>query len=153
MGLASELLADARELAQTSIEASRESLMRRAVSTAYYAAFHLFVEEFVSQWPIPDQRPRLGRMFDHRKMRDAVLVVHDSRNPDAVEADLLLIKTAFGQLQAERHKADYDVSWPASATQVRTAVGHAELIFARWQAVREDDRARNYLLSMFGANR
>ena len=43
--------------------------MRRAISTAYYAAFHLFVEDFVEHWEFEDQRARLGRMFNHGPMR------------------------------------------------------------------------------------
>ncbi len=101
MGLAEDLLDDARYLARKrtgrdarrqeveehplsrvarpvrarvppkGIAESRASCMRRAVSIAYYAVFHLLVEDFVGNWPFPNQRGRLARMFDHRKMRDA----------------------------------------------------------------------------------
>ena len=69
MGLADELLDDAKNLADKGIADQRRSQMRRAISTAYYAAFHLFVEDFVEHWQFEDQRARLGRMFSHGTMR------------------------------------------------------------------------------------
>ena len=45
--------------------------LRRAVSTANYAAFHLLIADFVANWALPDQRARLGRMFEHRRMSGA----------------------------------------------------------------------------------
>lgn len=78
MGLADELLEDAHHLAQKGVAERRPSCMRRAVSTGYYAVFHLLVEEFVGNWPFADQRARLARMFDHRKMRDAPFTPMDN---------------------------------------------------------------------------
>lgn len=68
MGLADELLEDAHFLAAKGIADQRQTLMRRSISTAYYAAFHLFIEDFVEHWEFPDQRARLGRMFGHSRM-------------------------------------------------------------------------------------
>lgn len=123
MGLADELLEDARHLAEKGIAEKRSSCMRRAVSTAYYAVFHFLVEEFVGNWPFPDQRARLARMFDHRKMRDAPFTPIDEKNPTATEAALVDVKTAFRQLQADRHRADYDLSWRIVETD-HTCAGH-----------------------------
>lgn len=153
MGLADELLEDARFLAQKGIAENRASCMRRAVSTAYYALFHRLVEDFVGNWPFPDQRARLARMFDHKKMRDAAFKPSNEKNPTATEANLIDIKTAFRQLQEDRHRADYDVSWNIVATDVQNAITLAEDTFAKWRLIRAEDIARHYLLSMFGANR
>ena len=153
MGLADELLEDARHLAQKGIAENRASCMRRAVSTAYYAVFHLLVEDFVANWPFADQRARLARMFNHTKMRDAAFAPVDKTNPTLTEAALVDVKTAFGQLQADRHRADYDLSWNIVATDVANAVSLAEDTFAKWRSIRTEDGARHYLLSMFGANR
>ena len=139
MGLADELLEDARHLAQNGIVESRASCMRRAISTAYYAVFHLLVEDFVGNWPFPDQRGRLARMFDHRKMRDAAFTPEDKNNPTQAETDLVDVKTAFRQLQADRHKADYDLSWNIVATDVKNAVTLADDTFAKWRSIRTED--------------
>ena len=153
MGLADELLEDAQHLAERGIAENRPSSMRRAVSTAYYAVFHLFVEEFVDHWPFPRHRARLGRMFEHRKMLNAPLQPGDSANPTATDGALFEIKIAFGRLQADRHRADYDLSWNIVPTDVTSAITLAQNTFANWRSIRDQDAAQNYLLSMFGANR
>jgi len=153
VGLADELLEDARHLAAKGVAEKRASCMRRAVSTAYYAVFHLLVDDFVGHWPFGDQRARLARMFDHKKMRDAAFTPVNEKNPTSSEASLVNIKTAFRQLQADRHRADYDLSWNIVGTDVENAINLAEDTFAQWGSIRAEDIARNYLLSMFGANR
>lgn len=127
--------------------------MRRAVSTAYYAVFHLLVEDFVEHWEFEDQRARLARMFDHKKMRDAAFTPKDEKNPTPVEAALVDVKRAFRQLQADRHRADYDLSWNIVPTDVQDAITRAEDTFAKWRSIRGHEIAGHHLLSMFGANR
>jgi uncharacterized protein (UPF0332 family) len=151
--LADDLLEDARHLAAKGDAEKRASCMRRAVSTAYYAVFHLLVEDFVANWPYADQRARLARMFDHKKMRDAAFTPKDEKNPTPIEAALVDVKTAFRQLQAERHRADYDLAWNIAQTDVKNAISLAEDTFTKWRSIRNDDTARHHLLSMFGANR
>lgn len=153
MGLADELLEDARHLAAKGAAEQRASCMRRAVSTAYCAVFHLLVEDFVVNWPFADQRARLARMFDHKKMRDAAFTPVDVKNPTPIEAALVDVKTAFRQLQADRHRADYDLSWNIVATEVENAITLGENTFIKWRSIRTEDIARHHLLSMFGANR
>lgn len=153
MGLAVELLEDAQHLAAKGVAEMRASCMRRAVSTAYYAVFHMLVEDFVANWPFPDQRARLARMFDHKKMREAAFTPKDEKNPTPTEASLVAIRTAFRQLQADRHRADYDLSWDIVATDVTNAIALAEHTFARWRSIHGEDLAQHHLLSMFGASR
>lgn len=126
MGLADELLEDCRYLAAKGAAEKRASCMRRAVSTAYYAIFHLLVEDFVGNWPFTDQRARLARMFDHKKMRAAAFTPSNESNPTPAEAKLMDVKTAFRQLQEDHHKADYDLSWSIVATDVANAITLAE---------------------------
>lgn len=151
--LADDLLADARHLAAKGDAENRDSCRRRAISTAYYAVFHLFVEDFISSWPFPDQRARLGRMFDHRKMREAGFAPMDKKNPTAVETTILEVRTAFGQVQADRHRADYDLEWQIAGTDVAATINLAAETMVKWRSIRTDALARHHLLSMFGANR
>ncbi len=51
--------------------ALNEASVRRAVSSAYYALFHLLVRDAVVNWKHADQHARLARAFDHKRMRDA----------------------------------------------------------------------------------
>jgi hypothetical protein len=79
VGLADELLQDAREMETAGNVERRPSYMRRSISTAYYAVFRLFVEDFVEYWEFEDQRARLGRMFNHGPMRNTVYSPRDVR--------------------------------------------------------------------------
>jgi hypothetical protein len=149
--LADDLLEDARHLAAKGDEENRKSCMRRAVSTAYYAVFHLLIEDFVEHWEFEDQRARLARMFNHQKMKDAPFRPKDKNNPTVVEVALTDVITAFGQLQGDRHRADYDLGWNIVRTDVNDAITLAEATFQKWRSIRGEEAARNHLLSMFGA--
>ena len=127
--------------------------MRRAVSTAYYAVFHLLIEDFVKHWEFEDQRARLGRMFDHTKMREAAFIPKDAKKPTPVETTLIEVKRDFGQLQGDRHRADYDLGWNIVETDVTDAITRAADTFVKWRSIRNEDLARHHLLSMFGAKR
>lgn len=151
MALCDDLLVDARHLALKGSSENRPSCMRRAISTAYYAVFHMIVDDFVEHWPFADQRARLGRMFTHQRMRDTPVKFKDPKNPTGVEIDLKDIVRALGQLQKDRHRADYDPSWNIVDTDVQDAITSAADIFARWRTIRNDDAVQNHLLSMFGA--
>lgn len=150
MGLADDLLEDARFLAEKGVLEQRQSLMRRAVSTAYYAAFHLFIEDFVEHWEFPGQRPRLGRMFNHGKMGTG-FTAKDKKSPTDTERTLQNVVTAFTQLQKDRERADYDGGWALAETDVRAVIEYADKVFMTWRAVKDEDVARNHLLTMFGA--
>lgn len=151
--LADDLLEDARHLAAKGEDEDRASCRRRAISTAYYSVFHLLVEDFVAAWPYEGQRSRLARMFDHRKMRDAAFEPQDRKNPTPAETAIEAVKTAFRELQAGRHRADYDLSWNIVSTDVAGALTLAADALAQWRTVRNEETARQYLLSMFGASR
>ena len=43
--------------------------LRRAVSAAYYALFHLLTTEAAQNWKHQSQRNRFARMFDHGRMK------------------------------------------------------------------------------------
>lgn len=43
--------------------------LRRAVSTAYYGLFHLLIRGTVLKWIDPNHRARIGRMFEHERMK------------------------------------------------------------------------------------
>ena len=151
MGLADELFEDARFLADKGIADQRRTLMRRSISTAYYAAFHLFIEDFVEHWEFPDQHARLGRMFGHGKMCTG-FTPKDKKYPTSVEQqELQDVITAFSQLQKDRERADYDSGWTLVETDVRNTIRLAEDVFTKWRKIKGEDIARHHLLSMFGA--
>jgi hypothetical protein len=69
MAFADDLLEQAYHLAKRERRNPRQASLRRAVSTAYYAVFHLLIDEAVGNWTIERQRSALARTFDHGKMK------------------------------------------------------------------------------------
>ena len=68
MAFPDDLLKDAYHLAARDGNNPKQSSLRRAVSTAYYALFHLLIADFTANWRVRRERARLGRMFEHWKM-------------------------------------------------------------------------------------
>ena len=126
--------------------------MRRAVSTAYYALFHLLISEAVANWSQKDLRNALGRAFEHGTMKSASNRVQQPRgfpftrqNPSVV-ANLRVVAKAFSQLQEQRHLADYDNSTYWALTEAVEQLKLAETAFAAWKAIRKDKIAQEYLV-------
>jgi hypothetical protein len=149
MAFPDDLLKDAYHLAARGGENPRQSSLRRAVSNAYYALFHLLIADFVANWRTRSQRARLGRMFEHRKMSQAV---KEFKGP-GVEADLQKVIAAFAQLQQDRYAADYDVGRNWSRRDVENALAAADEAFRTWRVIRKETLAQDHLLTMFGARR
>lgn len=151
MAFADDLLRDAHHLAGRGGKSPKQSSLRRAVSTAYYALFHLLIADFVANWRVTAQRARLGRMFEHRRMSGAILKFLDKNNPTPAESELRKVINAFAQLQEDRYKADYDVGWIWSRTDVTNTLAIADEAFKIWRSIRNESVAQHHLISMFGA--
>ena len=152
MAYADDLLRDAHHLAGRGGKTPRQSSLRRAVSTGYYALFHLLTADFVLNWRITYQRAVLGRMFEHRKMRQASYKsMGGSLTP--VEVDLKVVIVSFAELQDKRNTADYDVARIWTRSDVEDTLDIAENAFHAWKRIRKDRVAREHLLTMFGARR
>jgi uncharacterized protein (UPF0332 family) len=149
MAFPDDLLQDAYRLAARGGKRPRQASLRRAVSNAYYALFHLLIADFLLNWRTKDQRARLGRMFEHRKMSQAVPKFKGS----GVEADLQKVIDAFAQLQQDRYTADYDVGRNWSRVDVENALAIADEAFKMWRGIRKEKLAQDHLLTMFGARR
>lgn len=71
MAFPDDLLGLAQQLAGLHPEGPHQASLRRAVSTAYYALFHLLISEATENWAPPELRAILGRCFDHGTMLTA----------------------------------------------------------------------------------
>jgi len=69
MAFADDLLQQADHLANLESGEPKQASLRRAVSTAYYALFHLLIDQAVGNWGVERQRGVLARTFDHGKMK------------------------------------------------------------------------------------
>ena len=147
MGLASDLLEQADHLARRDRTRPKQASLRRAISTAYYALFHLLVSEAVAYWKVARQRPLLARSFEHRKMKAAC------STPQGANSDLRTVAAVFINLQQMRHLADYDYSTVFTRTEVLQRIDTVRQAFVHWQRVKGTDEAQDFLLAMIAPDR
>jgi uncharacterized protein (UPF0332 family) len=155
VGVARDLLQQAEHLATYEGVNPNHANLRRAVSTAYYALFHLLVEEAGARWQGSPEAPTgLERSFNHGAMKTASIQFrqptwrdwHDKPRP--VPAALQKVAGAFVDLQQERHIADYDNHQEWSTNEVEALLDSTRSAFRDWESIRTDPMAGNYLLMM-----
>jgi hypothetical protein len=155
MGLADDLLVLADRLAKPTSSDPEQASLRRALSTAYYALFHLLVAEVAQLWQggSLESRRRLERELDHRTMKDISQLFSQPQWTDwtgqqvSVPNDLREVAKAFVSLQQERHVADYNSGRIWARLETQSKVDQAKAAFQSWQAVRTQPVAQDYLLS------
>lgn len=132
----------------------KQASLRRAISTAYYALFHLLIHESVANWKRQDLRATLGRAFDHGNMKSASNRIQDRRqfpftgeNPSVV-ADLRNVAKVFAELQEQRHTADYDNTKFWTKTDALAQVVSVQQAFGSWKNIRNERIAQAYLMSL-----
>lgn len=129
--------------------------LRRAVSAAYYALFHLLTTEAAQNWKHESQRNRFARMFDHGRMKTCCSRVSSRPIPASaaempVADKLKIIAGKFVTLQQARHTADYDNSKVWSRTQVWDVILDAEEAMNAWMTIREEGPAQEFLFDLMG---
>lgn len=149
-----ELLQQAKELVHKNPHNPTQADLRRSVSSAYYALFHLLVFEACLNWSNEGSRPGLARMFDHgvmkkvsRKITDAGKMPYTGADP-VVVGKLRSFAELFVQLQEQRHEADYNVKDAWTLTQSLRATLGASRAFMIWHEIHAEKIAQNYLVSL-----
>lgn len=128
--------------------------LRRAVSAAYYAVFHLLIAEATSNWGNAALRPALGRAYDHGLMKTASNRIVDANKFPFIGADAMIVKSlrlvaqTFAQLQEDRHFADYDLTEDLDPADALLQVKSAQEIFDTWPTIRNEQIAQAYLVSL-----
>jgi len=156
-----DLLEQAKHLANRERTRPRQASLRRAVSTAYYALFHLLVREATLNWKRVDQRTLLARFFEHGKMKAAsekqrreIGTYLKTKPPPGPVLDcathLRRVADAFFEAQVERHAADYDNSRTWQRADVQKLIDRVEAAFQSWHRIREEPAAQSYLISLLG---
>ena len=136
-----DLLQQAYDLANKEPTDPKQASLRRAVSAAYYALFHLLVDEAVSKWAIERQRSILARTFEHGKMKGICdEVLKSVTGGSSLPPELHTVAENFIQLQQHRHTADYDNSKQWSRTDVLNVLTLATDAFNAW--LRSEPRMR-----------
>ena len=155
---AKALLNLAAKLLDLKPEGLDEVVYRRAVSTAYYALFHLLTQAAARLFTPNDERVAgvISRIPDHIEMRVVSGQFSKGQLPEGLNQSgttqlvpdaLKAVAKAFIDLQTEREKADYDFSQRITAEDTVAALDKATTAFTDWEAVKDGDMARLYLAS------
>ena len=158
MPYADELLGLAQDIANLPQQRYQSSL-RRAVSTAYYALFHLLISEATASWVRPELRGALARVFDHGPMKQAAdkkiteLKSYFDGQPvegreRTVAYHLYNVADAFAQAQYHRNEADYNTVKQWELTEVLLHIDSIADAFKSWNIIRDEPAAQPYLVSM-----
>ena len=137
-----ELIGTARRLARGSVGRPRQSDLKRAVSTAYYALFHALARDcadrFAGTGPNrPDKAWRhTYRSLNHGDARSACKQLRTLGFP----SDLIRVGDVFQALQVLRHSADYDPTHRVSRADALAAIAQAEDGVAKLKATTPKDR-------------
>ena len=160
MSLASDLLDQAEMLVTREPENPKQASLRRAVSAAYYALFHLLAEAAARQLAGLCGRgdagtiSRVTRAFSHIDMKKVSDQFGASTLPVALQrpneqyrcpVDLKLVAGAFGSLYQARMEADYNTGEPVTRAEAQKQIEKAKDAFASWERVKDTSDARTYL--------
>ena len=152
MAFADDLLKQAFLLLNKEPRTPTQASLRRSVSTAYYALFHLLIQDASANWSRADTRDFLARAFDHSAMKNASTraenATYDPAVPHQVVSKLRSVARAFRELQFQRHLADYSNATKWDRVMASSKVNQAKTAFAEWKAIRKDYIAQRYLVSL-----
>ncbi len=159
MPFPNDLLEQARHLANREPKRPKQASLRRAVSTGYYALFHLLSIETAKNWKRPAERSTVARMLDHAPMvkvciakRDELAKYFKTRPPASRQLEVLkhphLIASTFVLMLQHRHTADYDSSTKWSRTDVLEKIESVEAAFQSWREIRDEHEAQNFLVTL-----
>ncbi len=170
MNLHDGLLEQAQHLLRREKRRPKQASLRRAISTAHYALFHLLTFDaarvligFIKDQPL---QARIQRSFAHRQLKDVSRAFTQSpsgkspspRLPSELDEfvkaiaspppDLIEVATSFVGLFEARQRADYNVDQKYTRDEAAALVDSAVAAFEAWDRVKSDPLARVYLVSM-----
>jgi hypothetical protein len=156
-----DLIEQAEHLAKREPKKPRQASLRRAVSAAYYALFHLLISDgalrLIPGVPGP-LRAQAQRAFAHNEMKRACeQFTRPGPYPHLlaapVEAELAAIAATFIDLQQQRHAADYDLSQTFDRIRVLRIVSQAKAAMTDWHTVRSRPNANVFLTALLLGSR
>jgi uncharacterized protein (UPF0332 family) len=162
MAYADDLLELAQEIANLHPQEPHQASLRRAISTAYYALFHLLISEATTNWARPELRGALARIFDHGPMKQAAekkaseLISYFKGKPPegrerTVAYHLHKVAAIFIEAQYHRNEADYNTARQWESTEVLRHIESIANAFKSWRIIREEPVAQAYLVSMLAS--
>jgi uncharacterized protein (UPF0332 family) len=155
LSLHQDLLDQAADLVLKEANRPRQASLRRAISTAYYAVFHLLIFE-ATKTIVPEKSIGylVARAFQHNEMKEISKAFYAGAPKKlgtilpTVSSDLKHVAGAFVTLQEARHQADYDTAKRFTRAEANTFIQQAQFIFTTWKTLRKSHEARVYLLAL-----
>jgi len=134
------------QLAQTLMESTGkrgrpdQGVLRRCISTAYYAVFHKLIEKSVgytaNSMDPAVLRQIMSRAFTHSAMKQLSRSLAGGNAPDvlkplfsSIPPDLRLVAQEFAELQNLRHAADYDLTRQFSKADAQRSIEAVHRVF------------------------
>lgn len=159
MPFPNDLLEQARHLANREPKRPKQASLRRAVSAAYYAIFHLLSMETAKNWKRPAERFTVARMLDHTPMANVCKAKRDKLNEyfktkPAQGHDLNVLRhlhaiaNTFVDMLQHRTTADYNGAIKWSRTDVLEKIESVEAAFQSWHEIRDEHEAQNFLVTL-----
>jgi uncharacterized protein (UPF0332 family) len=164
MALADDLLAQARVLVKLDATRPKQASLRRAVSTAYNALFHLLSAACIQKIAPAEPKglgARIGRALNHTEMKDvcnpifrnAMGPILQEFVPSGFSVEIRYVAKAFVNLQEARHFADYDTTVVHNRLDTIEFLNQAERALADWRTIRASDEAAVFLSALLFAKR
>lgn len=162
MALHHDLLEQGRHLAKREPKRPRQASLRRSISAAYYALFHLLTAETAARLT-PQQPARLRlqmrRAFTHNDMKDvcesfaqggASNIPESTRHliSGSVEIEIKSLAALFVELQEARHLADYDHTASFIRADALQTIENIEKVFRDWHVIRNCANATVFLAAL-----
>lgn len=132
-----DLLEQAWHLANREPKKPKQASLRRAVSTAYYALFHLLGIELAKNWKRAAERSKIARILSHGQMA----------------RHLHAIASTFVEMRQQREIADYDTSRKWGRTDVLEKIESVQAAFDSWREISDEPEAQNFLVTLLLKNR
>jgi hypothetical protein len=159
--LSDELLAQAQLLATKEPKRPKQASLRRSISSAYYALFHLLIEEatrrFVRGTDRTALRHCLARAFGHADMKSVAESfaknnvsgkIKPGLNGEQIQPELRSFAETFVDMQQERHEADYNPARHFNRTDVLDLLERTRQAMNSWPDVRNTPQADTFLLGL-----
>lgn len=151
MSLPDDLLVLARELVNRDPTKPKQANLRRAISTAYYAVFHLLVRDSAARLVPGANEPLrnlVARAFNHGDMKKLCQSYASGGLPQPLRSigataspELRAVADGFVNLQQARHEADYDMARNIRRLEALGLVDRAQAAFDHWRGI-QDPEAR-----------
>ena len=161
MSLHTDLLKQATILATREPRRPLQASLRRAASAAYYALFHLLVEEgtrlMLSGTKRKPLRDCLARAFHHGKMKTVSKQFYSGGiskklssgfEPEPLQSQLRIVARTFCDLQEARHDADYNRAKRFTRAETLDLIKRADDAVRKWKQVRRTLQADTYLIGL-----